>query len=143
MTIEAAIVERLLALTPLTNLVGDKVYLLRVQQGKYPAVRVQSISENAPMHLRGPVNLQATRIQVDAFARADYAGAAAIANAVHGDGLGPNASGLFGFIGDLGGSPALIHVCCVDRVLKRTSYEPDELQLVRIQQDYMVEWKAL
>ena len=141
--IESLIRDRLLSLGPVTALVVDRVFMLRVQQGAtMPAVRVQEIDEDAPKHWRGPVGFVKTRIQVDAFAKT-YAEAQALASAIHGDGLGPNATGLDGFMGELGGSPATARVHCVDRALRRTGFEPDELRLVRIQQDYMVEWTAL
>jgi hypothetical protein len=69
----------------------------------------------------------------------------AVADAVHGDGLGENASGVFGFIGDLGGSPAQMRILNARRVMKRGplyEYDGDVVRL-RVQQDYLIDWKAL
>ena len=146
MTIEQGIHERLLSLSPVTALVGSRVYQLKLpQKPTLPAIRVQQISEADEHHLRGRDGVVRTRIQVDAYAHesaADpYATATAVAAAVHGDGLGPGASGLSGFAGGVGGSPSSLQILFAERVARVPEYESDELRLVRIRQDYMVTWK--
>lgn len=147
MTIEAAIAERLLDISALTALIGDRVYQMKLRQGAiYPAVRIQQISAQDEVHLRGPVGLERARIQVDAFMNevgSWYATCAAVADAIHGDGLGPSASGLHGWSGDIGGSPASIRVVLIERIDRRPDYEAGELRIVRIRQDYRVHWQRV
>jgi hypothetical protein len=148
MTIEQAIRERLLDITPLTALVSTRVYQLKLPQAPtLPAVRIQQISELDEFHFRGPDHLLVTRLQIDAYANEasgtnPYDVAAAVANAIHGDGLGPQASGLSGWTGQSVGSPVAIHVAFVKRLSRQPMYEADELRLVRIRQDYQVHWWA-
>ena len=146
MTIEQAIVERLKDQASVTALVGTRIYqLVLPQRPTLPAVRVQVIDEDDPQHLRGPVGKQQSRIQVDAYGAeaAGYVAVAAIAAAIHGDGLGGSATGLSGFVGDVGGSPAEIHIAAVQRLTRSPMYEAGELRLVRIRQDYRVTWAEI
>lgn len=146
MTPETAVTDRLLAIGALTALVSTRVYQLRLpQSATFPAVRVQLVGEVEDVHLRGASGLSRTRVQVDAFDRessgADpYAGAADVAEAIHGDGSG---NGLAGWIGEAGGSPATIAVRTVLRVDRFVDYEPGEMRLVRVRQDYHVFWRRI
>lgn len=150
MTIMEAVRERLLSQTPLTALVAQRVYSLVLPQNERRAsVKLQRIDEDAPQHLRGPAP-QRTRVQTTAYVTvagsADpLAAVEAIGAAIHGDGLGSNATGLVGFVGELGGSPAAFRIRNVRRVLMRGPfYEHDnEWVCVGLQQDYMVDWIAL
>jgi hypothetical protein len=149
-TVEEAVVERLLALSSVTALVSTRVYQLRLpQRPTLPAVRVQQISESEPYHLRGAVNLYRTRIQVDAYAAEasgsdPYASANAVASAIQGDWLaGSPPNGLSGWQGMAGGSPSTLQVVFSERIDRRPMFAADELRLVRVRQDYMVTWKAL
>lgn len=151
MTVGDAVRERLLAISPLTALVGDRVYPLVIRQGeKRGAVRYQVIDENALQHLRGPAGIQTTRVQIDSYvsfkdSAAPLTDVEAIAGAVHGDGLGEEASGVFGYRGDMGGSPPQIRILNARRAMKRGplyEYE-DEVIRLRVQQDYLIDWKAL
>jgi hypothetical protein len=150
-TIGDAVRERLLDITPLTTLVGTRVYPLVLQQNeRRAAVRYQVIDGNALQHLRGPAGIQTTRVQIDSYvswkdSATPLTDVEAVADAVHGDGLGENASGVFGFIGDLGGSPAQMRILNARRVMKRGplyEYDGDVVRL-RVQQDYLIDWKAL
>jgi hypothetical protein len=147
-TIEEGICERLESLAPVAALVGDRIYQLRLpQRSGLPAIRVQEISETEDLHLRGPSDLS-TRVQVDVYAQESsgsdpWASAAAVAEAVHGNGLGPQASGLSGWIGSLGGSPPEIRVSLIRRVSRNQGYEAEELRLVWIRQDYRVFWRPM
>jgi hypothetical protein len=148
MTIEGAIADRLRDIAPLTALVSNRIYQFKLPQGSdFPAVRVQLISAQDEVHLRGPVALERSRIQVDAFAQEEtglwYATCAAVADAIHGDGLGPNASGLHGWFGEIGGSPAEFRVVLIERVDRRPDYEAGELKIARIRQDYRVHWQRI
>jgi len=146
MTVEEAICERIEQLGAVTALVGTRVYLDKLPQAPtYPAVRVQLVDDLSSQHLRGPNGLARGRVQVDAFAHEEsgvdpYAQVARLAAAIHGDGLGPSASGLEGWIGTLG-SPAVEIVECA-RVLRLRRYDPDELQVLTMSQDYIVGYRA-
>lgn len=141
-TIEEAVVARILTLAAVTALVSTRVYLDRLpQEPTYPCVRVQLIDEPEWYHLRGG-GFYIARIQVDAFARAvsgvnPYALAATVAAAVHGDDQG---SGLSCWTGDEG-SPEL-HVQACLRVDRRRYYDPDELRVLTMSQDYQVTYRA-
>jgi hypothetical protein len=105
----------------------------------FPAIRVQAVSENQPMHLRGAVNLFRSLIQADIYVEDvgdAYATAGAIDAAVHGDGAG---SGLSGYAGGIG-SPAFE----ITGVLPRSRSESYELntetgkRFVRVMREYEV-----
>ncbi len=147
MTIEQAVRERLLDIPALTALVGARVYqMILPQDGVLPAVRVQRISGMQEQQLRGPDGLIKSRVQVDAYAAPGssaswYSAVTAIADAWHGDGLGADATGLFGWIGWAGGSPPVIQVKNV--LLKHggaPEYEYGERPMVRLRYDYEVHY---
>ena len=142
MTVEDAVVARLAGLTAVSTLVSTRVYRDKLpQEPTYPCVRVTLIDEQLDYHLRGG-GLKTARIQVDAFARErsgvdPYALAAAVAAAVHGDDAG---SALSGWVGEVG-SPAFTVFACL-RVDRRRQYDPDELRVVTMSQDYQVTYRA-
>lgn len=148
---EAAIVERLLDIGAVTAIVADRVFMLKLPQAENrPSLRVQRIPGTRGQHLRGPDGTYRTRMQVDSYvAEAPgidaYASITALADAVLGDGLGDNASGLFGWRGVLGGSPDMIRIHNIEVLNGDTApfYEPGELRQLRIEQDYMVHWSEL
>ena len=146
MTAADVVVERIGQLAAVTEIVSDRVFQLKLQQGVlFPAVLVRHISGPLDYHLRGPVTWQRTRIQVDAYADETSGGdplvtAQALADAIEGDGLGSSASGLGGWIGMAGGSPPLVRVSGVLRIDEGQGYDPEELRLVRVWRDYMVHW---
>lgn len=148
---EAAIVERLLDITAVTAIVSDRVFMLKLPQGETRAsLRVQRIPGPRPQHLRGPDGTYRTRVQVDAYvAEAPgvdaYTSVTTLADAVRGDGLGDGASGLFGWRGTLGGSPATVQIHNIEVMHGDAApfYEPGELRQLRIEQDYLVHWSAL
>jgi hypothetical protein len=124
---------------------GERVYMLMLpQRPTLPAVRVQLVGGFRGQHLRGPLNRYVTRVQVDSYAAASsgadaYADVQSLASAIRGDGLGPSASGLAGWIGEMG-SPG-IRVMNVEIDHDGTpDFEGGELRLVRIRQDYLVHW---
>ncbi|HEX8030275.1 MAG TPA: DUF3168 domain-containing protein [Vicinamibacterales bacterium] len=142
MTIEQIVVERLLSIVAVTSLVSTRVYLDKLPQSPvYPCVRVTLIDELEDYHLRGG-GLKTVRIQVDGFAKElsgidPYAMAAAVSDAIHGDDAG---SGLSGWIGEFG-SPALQVQACL-RVDRRRYYDPEELRVLTMSQDYRVTYRA-
>lgn len=143
MTVEDAVVARLLTLSAVTALVSTRVYLDKLPQSPtYPCVRVQQIDEQQAPHLRGALSLRTARIQVDAFAQersgvSPYAMAQAVADAVHG---GDDGTGLSGWAGEIGSPAFTIHASA--RVDRRRSYDPDELRVVTVSQDYQVSYRA-
>lgn len=141
MNIATAIRERLLDMAPLAALVGTRVYVdVLPQKPTLPAVRVQRIDEGEDMHLRGPAGVHRARVQVDAVATSK-ASADAVDAAVRGDGLGTGASGLLGWIGAIGGSPAEIDVQTVLPLDVQEFYNAAELREYVISRDFRVIWK--
>lgn len=145
MTVEEAVRARLLTMTPLTTLVNTRIYLDKLPQSPtYPCVRVTLISEQSTYHLRGGDALKPSRVQVDAYAREvsgvdPYALAARVAEAIHGDEAG---SGLSGWTdAGLSGSPEP-QIQGVFRMDRTRSYDPQELRVVTISQDYQVQYRA-
>lgn len=143
MTVEEAVIARLQTVSAVTALVSTRIYLDKLPQSPtYPCVRVQLIDEQTGQHLRGGESLRVARVQVDAFAREvsgvnPYALAVSVADAIHGDDAG---SGLQGWSGTLG-SPA-VTVVSVFRSDRRRYYDPEELRLVTMSQDYQVTFRA-
>lgn len=146
MTVEEIIVDRVAQLSAVSALVGTRVYLDRLPQAvAYPAVRVQLVDDLDGFHLRGKNRPQKARVQVDAYAREasgvdPYAEVAELAAAIDGDGEGPAASGLSGWKGRVGSPPVVIHSCFRTSRLRR--YDPDELTLVTMTQDFIVTYSG-
>lgn len=141
MTPEDFVQERIVALG---TSAGSRVYMLKLRQKtQLPAVRVQRIGGRQGQHLRGPENVNVTRVQVDSFVTEDsaspYVAVQSLADAIKGDGLGPSASGVWGFIGEVGSPAIRIHNVELDHD-GTPDYEGDELRLLRIRQDYLVHW---
>lgn len=139
MTVEEVVRARILAITAVTALVGTRVYMQKLPESpKYPLVRVQFIDDAVPFHLRGPVGVTPARIQVDAIARDGdaYGSASSLLQAIDGDGLGKQATGLAGFIGGIG-SPAF-EIVGVFPQSKRSDYDPEELRILTLSRDYIV-----
>lgn len=139
MTVEEAVRLRLLMISALTTLVSTRVYLDKLPQTPtYPCVRVTLVAETSAGHLRGADALTSALVQVDAFAREvsgvdPYALATAVSDAVHGDDAG---SGLSGWTGQVGSPSPTVQGC--QRVTRRRSYDPDELRVLMMSQDYRV-----
>lgn len=150
MTIEEAVRTRLLAISPVSALVSTRVWMFKLpQKPTLPAIRIQKISNVTHQHARGPVAQQTARIQVDAYdselnVSDPYASTTVLARAVHGDGLGPSATGLFGWIGVIASGGEFIRMKAVRRVMDGPSeYEGGELRLVVNRQDYVIDWEYL
>jgi hypothetical protein len=145
-TVEEAVRARILDLAAVTALVSTRVYMLKLpQQPTLPAVRVQLVADNVEQQLRGPDGIRRGRVQVDIYAAeaagSPYASVTAVADALDGDGLGTNASGLFGWIGDIG-SPALEVLNVRYAAPRRAWYESEEKRQVRMMLDYYVEYRS-
>lgn len=141
MNIATALRERLVGLSPLTALVGTRIYVdVLPQQPTLPAVRVQRISDVRDMFLRGR-GVSVARVQTDAIGLTK-ASADAVDAAVDGDGLGANATGLLGWFGSLGGSPAVIDVLSILPIDARDVVERvDEHYEFMVSREYRVTWR--
>lgn len=149
MTVEDAVVARLMSLAAVTALVSAtdaahaRIYLDKLPQSPtYPCVRVTLVSEVGEGHLRGADALKPATVQVDCYARElsgvdPYALVTAVAAAVHGDDAG---SGLSGWSGEIGSPAARVRGC--QRVDRRRYYDPEELRVVTMSQDYRVWFQA-
>lgn len=127
---------------PLTTLVDTRVYNgILGQKPTLPCVLAWTISHVSRQLLRGPDGISRARIQTESRAVTKPA-VDAVAAAVHGDGLGEQASGLFGFIGAVGGSPSFQIVNVEDAGL-REGYDADELRQFWVQRDYMLIFRGI
>jgi hypothetical protein len=125
---------RLLACAPVTALVSTRVYALVIpEQPTLPAIRVQRISQDQPMHLRGPIGMYTARVQVDSIATTKAA-ADALDAAVLGNCLGSEATGLGGWYGTI--SSTRVHAIKPAGV--RESYEAGALRQYKIMRDFEV-----
>lgn len=143
-------IERLESLSAVTSVVGSRMYALKAPQSPTtPYLRVQRISSPIDQHLRGPQYPAAFRFQVDCCSAETSGGdplgtAQDLSAAVIGDGLGPGASGLFGWIGTLGGSPTTIAVQNVELLhAGEREHFPDELRLDRVRTDFLFHWSPM
>ena len=144
MTVEEVIVDRVASIAAVIALVGSRVYLDKLPQGvAFPVVLVQLVDDLDAFHLRGKNKPQRARVQVDAYVHEEsgidpYAQVTALVAAIDGDGKGPAATGLSGWKGSVGSPPVVIHGCFRTSRLRR--YDPDELNLLRMSQDYIVSY---
>lgn len=149
MTVEEAVVDRLLSLTAVTALVSAtdaahaRIYLDKLPQSPlYPCIRVTNVSDRSGAHLRGGDGSGRARVQVDAFAK-EVSGvnpkalSEAVADAVRGPGDG---TGLHGWQGAIGSPAFLVRACLFEE--RRDSYDPEELRVVTVSQDFMVSYRA-
>lgn len=135
MTAAEVVRTRLLALSAVTAIVGQRVRTLILAQNEtLPAIRVQRISESEPMHLRGSSGLQRARVQVDSYA-STFAAARSLDAAVHGDGAG---SGLCAFTGVVGSA----NVRSIVPMNVQDLYEKDEREFYRVSRDYEVQFSV-
>jgi hypothetical protein len=136
MSVESAVRARLVGDAGVNAIVSGRVYqLVLPQKPTLPAVRVQLIDEPSDYHLRGPNGLHRARVQTDAYTTEaeGYSACVSLADAID--------DALSGDIFSDGNSPSVNVVGCF-RESRRTVYEPGELRLVRIMQDYTV-WHEL
>lgn len=146
MTVEEVVTARVAALAAVVSLAGSRVYLDKLPQSPtFPAVRVQLIDGLAGYHLRGPDGVSKARVQVDAYAHEDsgadpYAAVMALTDAINGDGFGTAATGLSGWKGEVGSPPFIVLGCFRTNRLRR--YDPDELRLLTMSQDFMVWYRG-
>lgn len=142
MSPEEAIVQRLLGLASVTALAGSRIYLVMIPQSPtMPCVRVQQISQvDEGVHDRGAGGVGWARVQVDAIANLTtggngYTTVRNLTKAIHGNGRGPQATGLLGWRGIIGDLTVQGIFSILDGVAEIT---PDALQQIRIRRDYAV-----
>jgi hypothetical protein len=139
-TVDEALRDRLLSLTPVTALVSTRIYCLILPQAfNPPAIRIQRISQLEDMHLRGPVNVFRARVQVDSIGLT-RSSAEAVDAAVQGDGLGSYATGLKGFKGPIG-SPAFV-IRAILPADVREFYDAEELRQFKVMRDFFVTFEG-
>jgi hypothetical protein len=130
---------RLLAVSGVTALLGTRIYVLKLPQSpSYPVALIQLVSLVDEYTHDGDAALGVSRVQVDVFAQeasgADpYATAVAAADAIH--------AALSGISFDGSGSPVDLEISGAFRMNRQTAYEPDALRVVRVLQDYRVQWR--
>lgn len=133
MTVEQAVGERLGTTLGITDLVGARVYQLKLPQSPgLPAIRLLFVSVVDFFHLRGGSLVEKSRIQIDAVATEasgtdPYATAAAVADAVHASLNGQQ------FTAD-----ATLEITGAFRDGRMAMYDPEELRQVVVSQDYIV-----
>lgn len=143
MTPEEAVQTRLRSLAAITALVSTRVYVDKAPQDPtFPFIRITLVDDTSDYHLRGESGLKRAHVQVESYAKEvsgvdPYALAAAVADAVHGAGDGTALSGWKGEIG----SPVFAVARCA-RVERTRNYDPDERRVVRICQDYQIDYKT-
>jgi hypothetical protein len=80
--LQSALYRRLSSDTAVAALVGTRIYWTNVPQGAaLPYIRLQTISDPRPQHLRGYQGSRVTRVQADVFS-SSYAAARSASEAV-------------------------------------------------------------
>ena len=142
MSPEEAVAQRILALPAVTAIVGTRVWLVMLPQSPVmPCVRVQQVSQiDEGAHDRGAGGVGWARVQVDAVAMVHtngngYTTVRSLTEAIHGNGRGPQATGLLGWKGVIGDLTITGIFSILDGVAE---FDPAELQQIRIRRDYQV-----
>ena len=145
--IEMAIADRVAGLAPVVAIAGARVYLDRLPQSPtYPCVRVELVDDlahDAPAGPGGPGHRAhpGRRLRRSQVSGADpYQVASDLADAIEGDGLGDGASGCRVSRHDRRQSRAARCWGFPDRSAG-AEYDPDELRVITISQDYRVEYR--
>lgn len=126
---------RLLALSPITAIVGSRISALVLPQDEdLPAIRLQQIGRDTPMTLRGSAGLVQAVVQVDCVA-ATLAAAEALIAAVRGTFSGGVATGLVGFKGVIGSTDVRAITPAGD---ERHLFDAQELKQVKATQDFAI-----
>ena len=140
MIVDTAIRARLLTLTPVTDLVNQRVFCeIWPQSPTLPAILVTRISQIELMHFRGPVGIYRALVQVESRALSRQV-AAEVDAAVQGDGLGSDATGLLGFKGSVG-SPAFVFRAILP-FGTRQDYDPEENRHFRVFREFMCHFEG-
>lgn len=141
------ICARVESLTPVAALVGSRVYLETLPQSPtFPAIRVTLIDDGEPQQLRGPEGLARARVQIDHYVEATsgvdaYSAGVALEAAVHGDGLGPAASGIAGWSGRIGSPSPGIQNCAPQTRIAH--YDAGARRVLTMTRDYLVSYTPM
>lgn len=144
MTPEEAIRSRIVGLSAVQALVGTRVYLDQTPQDPtYPLVLVYSAGDHWNQQLRGADGIGQARISVEARVHVDaghdaYTEVMDLYTAFDGDGRGPAATGVFGWVGLVG--PVQI-ANCAHRGSRDRFYDADVRRVLRMTQDYWVSYR--
>jgi hypothetical protein len=129
-------IGRLEDVSAVTSLASTRIYNgILPQSPTLPTIRVQRISEDEPMHLRGSSGIYRTRVQIDSIAGAGnpIGSAHALDAAVHGNGSG---SSLIGWTGTVDN----VRVLAVLPAGVREDYDAEELRQYRVMRDAFIWW---
>lgn len=128
MAIEEALHTKLIEDSALGNLIGTRVYTLRLpQKPTYPCVVLSRVSTSEGLAHDGPIGYEIMRLQIDSYATT-FASARAVADAVRAALNGASVT-----IGDV-----VIHAINFENQIDNWG---DWLEIWRITQDYMVQWR--
>lgn len=140
MSIEQAVTDYLETKEPVTNIVGTRIYQLKMPQGESRlSLRVQLISDPRDYHLRGEQALRRARLQIDSYgpeklttgSTDPYAAVNALADAVDAALSGVR------FVIDS------IRVTGAFQILRRALHEPGTTPLIRIHQDFRLRYERV
>lgn len=132
-----AVIARLEAVAAVTAIVGSRIYQgVLPQGGTFPKIRVQRVSEQDELHLRGSNGIIADRVQVDSVSdAADAVGiATALDAAIRGNSAG---SSVVGWTGTVGGYT----VAAILPGNVREGFDAAELRQYKVMRDLLVWWK--
>lgn len=132
MDVAALVRARVLQITGVTTLVGQRVYTgpRWPQSVTVPAVRVHQMSPQESSQLKGSSGMIKARVQVDSLATT-RAAAIALDALIDGDGAG---SGLNHWSGTIGS----VQVKVIEPADMNEGFEPDEIQQYKVMRDYFV-----
>jgi len=131
MTIEQVVADRLEGTPAVTDLVGTRIYQLKLKQNTaFPAIRVQEIDDLHGHHLRGVDTPAHARVQVDSYGSETGTDpyvtvqnvAAAVAAALDGERF----------------TSAGVRVTGVFQDTRVTEQEPGTTPLIRVRQDFRI-----
>ncbi len=139
MTPVDAVIARLRDQSPLTALVSTRIVNQHFHQKPVlPAVLAFEVDTFSGQHLRGPDGFSVARVQTECRATSKPV-VDAVAAAIHGDGLGESASGLFGWAGSAGD----VDIVNVRDGGRRSGYDASELRQYWVQRDYLITYRGL
>jgi hypothetical protein len=138
-TVEEAVIERLLSWPAMSSIVGTRIYQLLIPQSAVlPAVRVQLVDEPLMYHLRGDDGARRSRVQIDHYADASSGDAYLTARQMS-DATENAISGQRFFLG----SPSEIEVTGSILIDRRPFFEAEELRQVRMLMEFVIWTKRL
>lgn len=135
--IEQVVADYLETVTAITAVVGTRIYQLKLpQNATFPAIRVQLVSDDLDYHLRGELNLNSARLQVDAYGKEDpspdpYRRVTDLADLI--------TAALSGIRFTLDN----VRVVGAFHILRRALHEPGTQPLIRVHQDFRFRYQRV